>query len=663
MDEYNCWLQADSVVLPAFLAPVVGTVVAGRGSEWAAEEFQRGIKRLSGTPVPTPDKQIYIGTVAELNSAYKLNIPAQKREGFYIKVTDITGIIAGEDYRGTLYGVYRFLALAALGKLGKLGKLQNGDIYTDAPAVLNRIINHWDDMDGSIERGYAGRSLFFKNNQFDYDPQRIEQYARLLASIGIAYISLNNVNVRGAAKYLITEEYLPQLAKVADIFRLFGIHIILSVNFAAPCIVGDLPTADPLDEHVRDWWKKRADSIYQYIPDLAGFLVKADSEFEPGPFQYGRTHADGANMLAAALEPHKGTVFWRCFVYNCTQDWRDHTVDRARAAYDNFMPLDGSFAANVTLQIKFGPYDFQVSEPVSPLFGALTKTNHIMELQITQEYTGQQIDLCFLPWLWERLMRFNTGYSDHATIQELMGTQIGGFTGVANVGLDGNWTGHTLAQANLYSYGRLSWDPTLSAATLAQEWSTLTFGAPLAQDISAILLQSYPTYQKYTAPFGVCFMVNPAYHYGPNVEGYEFSKWGTYHRADREAIGIDRTEKGTGYTAQYAPPIAEYFAQTATCPEELLLFFHRVRYDYRMKNGDTLLQNIYTTHFEGYEEVQKLYETWLSLEEQLDKDVFKSVKARFERQLNNAREWRDVINTYFYRKTGIPDSQGRTIYD
>jgi alpha-glucuronidase len=339
------------------------------------------------------------------------------------------------------------------------------------------------------------------------------------------------------------------------------------------------------------------------------------------------------------------------------------------------MPLDGTFDDNVILQIKFGPYDFQVREPVTPLFGALKKTRHVMELQITQEYTGHQIDLCYLPWLWQDIMNFDTAHGQQSRIMDLAGSRkeggsskelsnIEGFAAVANTGLDRNWTGHTLAQANLYGYGRIIWNPSISAEAIAREWSVLSFGAGVvAKTVAGLLLKSYPAYEKYNAPFGVCFMVTPGLHYGPNIEGYEFSRWGTYHRADAHAIGIDRTPSGTGFSSQYAPANAAMFADPAACPENVILFFHRLRYDYIMKNGETLLQNIYDTHFEGYDEVANMLEQWKGLKDSLQPEVYESVLSRFERQLNNAKEWRDQINTYFWRKTGIADKRGRKIYE
>ncbi|GHV00020.1 xylan alpha-(1-_2)-glucuronosidase [Spirochaetia bacterium] len=687
MDEYECWLQtrrfstADTGSIPGKQVPSV--IFAEGGNEVslrAAEELRQGIMRVLGfspavfygiiQPFGNPaDKtkyagtgRILLGTLRYLNETYNRVLPPLKPElppeGFIITDKNDELIIAGADSSGVLYGVFRFLALLAQ------GELHDGFECREAPAARIRMIDHWDDTAGTVTRGYAGRSIFWDQGRLSYDPRRIEDYARLLASIGINRLTLNNVNVDAAGMRLYSEAGLKELVRAAAIFRPFGIRLFLAVNFASPMYLGGLATADPREPAVLAWWKDRADLIYQYLPDCAGFLVKADSEGEPGPFMYGRNQAEGANVLAAALKPHGGECIWRCFVYNSKQDWRDTTADRARAAYDYFKPLDGSFADNVILQIKYGPYDFQVQEPVSPLFGALKKTRYMLELQITQEYTGHQIDLCYLPSLWEDVMRFDTRHGPASTIQELLSNTMEGIAAVGNVGLDRNWTGHTLAQANFYGFGRMAWDPALSAAAIAREWSVLTFGTTRAAKVIAeILTRSYHTYAQYNAPFGVCFMVTPGTHYGPNIEGYEFDRWGTYHRADLHSIGIDRTAAGTGYTEQYSEHNAKIFADPAQCPENLILFFHRLCYDYMMKNGETLLQNIYDTHFEGYDEVEKMIAAWKGLKDQLTGDVYTSVLARMERQRLNAREWRDQVNTYFYRKTGIGDKKGRRIYD
>ena len=679
LNEYDCWMQKRIVENPGLALGTAFAAPGGEIAERAGEEFRGGIKRLLGfSPAIAPldvspaaagkaAKGVFLGTIAALRPRFHLPTEKFVDGGFFIKTAGGNLVIAGQDEPGILYGVFHFLSLLARSKAG-------GDLdIREEPVSQLRIINHWDNLDGTIERGYAGLSIFYTDNRFDYDRERITDYARMLASIGINRLSINNVNVRAKAKLLISEEYLAEVAALAGIFRPFGIRLLISLNFGAPWSQGKLPTADPLDPAVAAWWKERAALVYKHIPDLAGFLVKADSEGEPGPFQYGRTHADGANMLAKAIKPHGGEIIWRCFVYNCVQDWRDQTQDRARAAYDHFMPFDGAFDDNVILQIKFGPYDFQVREPVAPLFGALKKTRHLLELQITQEYTGHQIDLCYLPWVWQDIMEFDTATGPNSRIKELVGSRgsagsagsnIEGLAAVVNVGRDVNWTGHTFAQANLYGYGRMAWNPGLSAREIAEEWSALSFGAgPVADAVADLQLKSYPAYEKYNAPFGVCFMVTPHSHYGPNIEGYEFSRWGTYHRADAQAIGIDRTPSGTSYTSQYSPENAAMFADPARCPENLILFFHRLRYDHKMKNGETLLQNIYDTHFEGHDEVAAMIETWEGLKSSLDGTVYESVLQRLRLQLANAREWRDQINTYFLRKTGIADKRGRKIYD
>jgi alpha-glucuronidase len=673
MNEYECWLQnrplaiPDAGTMPAFVFAEGGDKINFQ----AAEELQLGFMRVLGfSPAVFFEKStavskaqntttgyILLGTIQYLNKFFNLSLPPLKSEGFIIRSKNNEIVIAGADPSGVLYGVFRFLALLSQGKLS--GGLER----CERPAAKIRMIDHWDDTAGTVTRGYSGRSIFWDNGRLSYDPCRIKDYARLLASIGINRLSLNNVNVDAAGMRLYSEEGLKELVKVAAILRPFGIRLFLSVNFASPVYMGGLDTADPLDPAVLAWWKERAALIYKYIPDLAGFLIKADSEGEPGPLMYGRNQAEGANLLAAALKPQGGELIWRCFVYNCKQDWRDTAADRARAAYDYFKPLDGSFADNVILQIKYGPYDFQVQEPVSPLFGVLKKTRHMLELQITQEYTGQQIDLCYLPSLWEDVMNFDTRRGSSSTIKELLSSSMDGIAAVGNVGLDSNWTGHTLAQANFYGFGRMAWDPGINAEEIAREWSALSFGdTPAAKTIMEILIKSYSTYAKYNAPFGVCFMVTPHSHYGPNIEGYEFDRWGTYHRADLHGLGIDRTAAGTGYSEQYSEQNARIFGDPSQCPENIFLFFHHIRYDFVMKNGETLLQNIYNTHFEGYDEVEKMIASWKSLEGMIGDAVYASVLSRMERQLLNAREWRDQINTYFHRKTGIGDKKGRKIY-
>jgi alpha-glucuronidase len=533
-----------------------------------------------------------------------------------------------------------------------------------------RILNHWDNMDGSIERGYSGKSFFFEDDQIIIN-ERTKDYARFMASVGINASVINNVNVLGAATDLITSRYLDKLRTMADIFSGYGIKLYLSANFAAPIEIGGLPVSDPLDKDVANWWKKRVAEIYEKIPQFGGFLIKADSEGRPGPFTYGRTHADGANVLARALKPYGGLLIWRCFVYNCLQDWRDYKTDRARASYDNFIDLDGKFDDNVILQIKNGPMDFQVREPVSPLFGALKNTNMILEVQAAQEYTGQQKDVCYLIPMWKEVLDFET-YSKEkdSTIADIVSgrayDQVNcGMAVVTNTGNDYNWTGHDLVASNLYGFGRLSWDTELSSEQIAKEWIALTFTHEdkVAKVVLDILMKSWPVYEKYTSPLGIGWMVNPNHHYGPNIDGYEYDRWGTYHRADRNGLGVDRSVKsGTGYAGQYNEPNASMYEDKESCPEELLLFFHYIEYDYKLKSGKTLIQHIYDTHFEGVEDVKDMIKEWEGIKGLIPQDVYERVRERFDMQISNAVEWRDRVNTYFYRKSGIEDAKGRKIY-
>ena len=679
--SYACWLQYEPINdldLQDEYKQYLETITLTAESDvltTAVSELQAGVKAMLGfAPELKKEKNdrngIIIGTLDSLEAnLVPEKVQSLKTDGYLIEDISEDGlhrlILVGQSEQGVLYGVFHLLR-----ELQRRNSLK-GISISENPQNELRMINHWDNMDGSIERGYAGNSIFYQDDQITGDKERIQDYARLLASVGINAISINNVNVHPEAMHLITEKHLDEVAKLAGIFRTYGIKLFLSVSFASPIFIGKLDTADPYDERVRQWWKDQVKLIYKYIPDFGGFLVKADSEGQPGPFEYGRNHVDGANMLAEALEPFNGILIWRCFVYNHLQDWRDRSTDRARAAYDHFKPLDGQFLPNVILQIKNGPMDFQVREPVSPLFGAMEKTNQMMEFQITQEYTGQQKHLCYLVPMWKEVLEFDTyakgegSYVKKIVDGSLFNFKLSGIAGVVNVGLDYNWTGHTLAQANLYGYGRLTWDPDLTSEEIAEEWIHQTFGhdSEVVEKISDMLLSSWGIYENYTAPLGVGWMVNPGHHYGPNVDGYEYSKWGTYHFADWQGIGVDRTVKtGTGYTAQYHEPNASMYESLETCPDELLLFFHHVPYTHRLKSGKTVIQHIYDTHFEGVEQAKWLKETWQSLQGKIDEERYHDVLERLEIQVEHAKEWRDVINTYFYRKSGIDDEKKRKIY-
>jgi alpha-glucuronidase len=654
-----------------------GTVVTSGNSEileTAKNELLDGLNAILGPKADDKSRGYVLlgilGNSPGLDHIADADTAAMLSEDGYVIRTVHEGpqsyiALAGKSDKGALYASFHLLRLLQAGEpIEELHIMEN-------PGNGLRMINQWDNMDGSIERGYAGRSIFYKDNEFTGDTARIRDYARLLASTGINAISINNVNVHRYETKLITNVFLPQVAEAASVFRAYGIRIFLSINFAGPIEIGGLTTADPFEESVRSWWADKAADLYRAIPDFGGFLVKADSEFRPGPFTYGRDHADGANMLADAVGPYGGLVIWRCFVYNCLQDWRDRSTDRARAAYDHFTPLDGRFRDNVVLQIKNGPMDFQVREPVSPLFGSLTKTNQILELQITQEYTGQQKHLCYLVPQWKEVIDFDTyANGEGTTVADIVSGKThnrpyGGFAAVSNIGNDANWTGHLLAQANLYGFGRLSWNPALSAEEITREWILMTFGADaeVLKIVSAMLLGSWQIYENYTAPLGVGWMVNPGHHYGPNVDGYEYSKWGTYHFADLHGIGVDRSKtSGTGYAGQYHEPNAALYESVETCPDELLLFFHHVPYTHVLKSGKTVIQHIYDTRFEGADQAEGLVPAWKSLEGKMDQERFSHVLKRLQEQAGHAKEWRDIINTYFYRKSGISDTVGRKIY-
>ncbi|MDR2929403.1 MAG: hypothetical protein LBV06_00610 [Propionibacteriaceae bacterium] len=574
-------------------------------------------------------------------------------------------VVAGGDPAGLLYGFFRWLT-------GNPDELSTGRVH--APAIPIRMVDHWDNVDihpvmGQVERGYAGSSLFYDDGRLRWNLDRVDDYARLLASVGINAVCLNNVNVHATETTLLTTR-LEWVERLARHFRAWGVRVHLSVNFASPIVLGKLDTCDPLAPTVQQWWDAVTDEVYARIPDFGGYVVKADSEGQPGPFAYQRTHADGANLLARAVARHGGRVHWRCFVYNHRQDWRDRSTDRARAAYDHFIGLDGDFDAEVILQIKHGPIDFQIREPVSPLLAAMPHTAVGLEVQLTQEYTGQQRHICYLPQRWaEQVLDFRPWGDERAQWEVVAGrgpgSRPGSIVAVANVGTDEFWTGHPFAQANLYGYGRLAWDPTSDPSAILDDWIRSTF-APLPtvhEALRSMILDSCDLYESYTAPLGVGFMVTPGNHYGPNIDGYEYSPWGTYHFADRDGIGVDRTStSGSGYTTQYHQPWSTLYDSVDTCPTELLLFFHHVAWNHRLPDGTTVAQHIYDIHFGGVEAVKRLCETWQELRGQIEPTTYDRVSLLLSEQLANAGQWCDTLTSYVWRHSGIPDSDQRPLY-
>ena len=577
-------------------------------------------------------------------------------EGFLVTSRDGVTLVLADDGAGLLYGFF---------ELVRCGEPAEG---VHRPALRRRMLDHWDNVAvhpvmGQVERGYAGGSIFWRDGAARGELGRVRAYGRLLAACGINAVAVNNVNVHAAEAHLLTDR-IGDVAAIAGALRPYGVRVHLSVSFAAPVLLGGLDTADPLDAAVREWWAGATAAVYAAIPDFGGYGVKADSEGQPGPFGYGRSHADGANLLADALAPHGGVVHWRAFVYDHRQDWRDRTTDRARAAYDHFAPLDGEFRGNAVLQVKHGPIDFQVREPVSPVLAAMPATRLAVELQVTQEYTGQQRHACYLAPMWREVLGFRPRGDGTPTVAELAGELVA----VSNVGDDRFWTGHPLAQANLYAFGRLAWAPESDPGALLDEWIGLTFAGNAAlEEVRAVvhdlLDDSWRTYERYTAPLGVGFMVRPGHHYGPDVDGYEYTPWGTYHFADRDGVGVDRTRAtGTGFTGQYPPPWADTYERLDTCPDELLLFFHHVPYDHVLHSGVTVVQHVYDTHFDGAARVARLRPRWRELAGLVDPALHERVAALLDEQLRSAEEWRDQLNTYFYRKSGVPDARGRRIY-
>ncbi len=636
----------------------------------AAQELSRGIEQMLGRSIGTSAEvsgdTIVLGTLAQVRAAAKMHPPQELTgDGYWITRAKIHGhrciVIAGADERGVLYGVF-----GLLGKIARGESIPANDVQQ--PSAPIRWVNQWDNLDGKIERGYGGPSIFFAHGKVREDLTRAGEYARLLASVGINGCTINNVN---AAPGVLEDSFLTQVRRIAAVFRPWGVQLSLSVDLSSPKIIGGLGTFDPLDPKVAEWWRKKVDEIYGQIPDFGGFVVKADSEGRSGPSAYGRSQADAANVIARALKPHGGVVFYRAFVYNHHLDWRDLKNDRAKAAYDNFHPLDGMFDDNVIIQIKNGPIDFQVREPVSPLFAALRHTNEAIELQITQEYTGQQKHLCFLVPIWKEVLDFdmrvegNSSRVKNIVLGRVFHRPVGGFAGVANVGMDTNWMGSPLAMANLYGFGRLAWNPELSAETIVDEWTRLTFGSdPLVvKTINALQLDSWHVYESYTGPLGAGTLTNiTGNHYDPGPESSEENGWGQWHRADHRGIGMDRTvATGTAFIGQYPAEVRRMYESLAACPDNLLLFFHHVPYTYALHSGKTVVQHVYDSHYEGAEQARGFVARWKAVEGHVDDKRYRDILARFQYQAEQAVVWRDAICGWIYKMSGIADQKGQRV--
>jgi len=681
-DGYDLWMSYrkldDATILKECRQAFSYIVIQGDSETLRVirEEVKKGLDGLLGVDLSiggtlTTSRALVIGTPKQSQLIQELNLSKELvtlgHEGFLIRSIKIKGIpsifiTANEDI-GLLYGSFHLLRLMQTGQ-----SLTDADICSK-PKIQYRLLNHWDNMDGSIERGYAGKSLWKWNELPETIDPRYKDYARANASLGINGTVVNSVN---ANPIILTPEYISKLKVLADVFRPYGIKLFLSIRFSSPLRpssdrysrrggIGTLETADPLDPDVRDWWKDKVKEIYQSIPDFGGFLVKANYEGMPGPQDYKRSHADGANMLAEALAPYGGIVMWRAFVYDAKVD-----ADRAKRAYKEFVPLDGQFRANVFVQPKNGPIDFQPREPVHPLFGAMPNTPLMLELQITQEYLGHSKHLVFLAPMWKEYLDFDTyakgqdSYVSRAFDGSLHDYSMTGIAGVANTGSDRNWCGHLFGQANWYAFGRLAWDHRLSSEEIAEEWirMTLSRNSDVVRTIKSMMMGSWEACINYMTPLGLHHIMQAGFHYGPQP-GYARSSrldWTSvyYHRADSAGLGFDRSSSGSNATSQYFPLWRERFDNIETCPEKYLLWFHHVPWDRKMESGRALWDELCYRYHAGVNYVKAMRHKWAALEKHIDKDIYLHVQEKLATQEKDAIIWRNTCVGYFQKFSKRP---------
>lgn len=680
-DGYRLWqrydLVQDAAKLSAYRQAIGELVVTGDSPTIAAvrKELQSGLSGLLGQAVkvsqaPGQSPALVAGTPA--SSAFIKNTGIADRlkplgdEGYLLLSTQQNGrsytLIAANTDIGVLYGSFHFLRLLQTNQ--DISKLS----LSSKPKIRHRVLNHWDNLDRTVERGYSGFSLWDWHRLPDYIDQRYIDYARANASIGINGTVLTNVN---ANALVLTADYIAKVAALADAFRPYGLKVYLTARFSAPIEIGGLKTADPQEPQVQAWWKEKSDEIYKAIPDFGGFLVKANSEGQPGPQNYGRNHAEGANMLADAVAPYGGIVMWRAFVYDDKEP-----DDRAKQAYNEFKPLDGTFRDNVLVQVKNGAIDFQPREPFHPLFGAMPKTPLMMEFQITQEYLGQGTSLAYLSPMYKETLDADTHAKGKGSTvaKDIDGTlhkhSLTGIAGVANIGTDRNWTGHHFGQANWYSFGRLAWDHSLSSEEIADEWVRMTFTNTPAfvKPVKEIMLGSHETVVNYMTPLGLHHIMAWDHHYGPGpwIKDKHRADWTSvyYHKADENGIGFDRTKTGSNAVAQYFPPVAKQFGNLKQVPEKYLLWFHHVGWDYKVKSGRTLWDELCYRYSDGVKGVQQMQQTWDSMQEQVDEERFQHVKTFLNMQEKEAKWWRDACLLYFqtFSKRPIPQDLEKPAY-
>ena len=671
-DGYDLWLRYRLVTnepLRERYRQSASEVVAV-GPTVARAELVRGLTGLLGRaePVvesPTQNGGILQGTPQSSPAIAKLNLPLERAgaEGYVIRTLTHEGrritVIAANTDAGVLYGTFHFLRL-----LQTQQPIDRLDI-TEAPLIQHRILNHWDNLDRSVERGYAGQSIWDWQKLPDYLDPRYTDYARACASLGINGTVPTNVN---ASPIGLTAPYLRKYAALANVFRPYGIRVYLTARFSAPIEIGGLKTADPQDPAVRAWWKAKVDEIYALIPDFGGFVVKANSEGQPGPQDYHRTHAEGANMLADVVAPHGGIIMWRAFVYS-----QDEPQDRAKQAYSEFVPLDGQFRDNVAVQVKNGAIDFQPREPFHPLFGAMPRTPLMLEVQITKEYLGFATHLVYLGPLFEETLRSDTfSNGKDSTVAKIIDSyHTTGMAGVSNIGSDRNWTGSHFDQANWYVFGRLAWNPATSAREVAQEWVKMTFtnDAALVEPVVNMMMRSREAAVNYMTPLGLHHQMARTSHYGPGpwVTGGPRADWTStyFNRADSQGIGFDRTATGSDAISQYAKPLAARFADPKETPETLLLWFHHVPWEYRMSSGHTLWDELVTHYSAGVQTVSDMRKTWAGLRSYVDAERFSQIASFLDIQEKEAKWWRDASIAYFatFSKRPLPAGENPPEHD
>ncbi len=667
-DGYDLWLRyraVEAATYPELRARVRQLVVPA----WtptlgaAADELQKGLSGLAGIDVPVGDAVATSGAIifgtprsSPLIAGAALGLERAGPEGYVIRSVSIAGrsvtIIAANSETGVLYGAFHFLRLVQT-----RASLDSLDIVSH-PRTQIRVLNHWDNLDRHVERGYAGQSIWDWHKLPGWVDTRYTDYARACASVGINGTVLTNVNANATS---LTPAYLEKAAAIAQVLRPYGVRVYLTARFSAPIELGGLATADPLDPAVRAWWKAKVDEIYRHIPDFGGFLVKANSEGQPGPQDYRRNHADGANMLAEALKPHRGVVMWRAFVYS-----NETPTDRAKQAYDEFVPLDGRFADNVIVQVKNGAIDFQPREPFHPLFGAMPKTPLMMEVQITKEYLGFATHLAYLGTMWRETLSADTlvkgkGSTVARVIDgELHGYRMTGMAGVANIGTDRNWSGSHFDQANWFAFGRLAWNPEESAQAIAEDWTRMTFANDPAfvSPVVAMMMGSREAVVNYMMPLGLAHLFDTGHHYGPGpwVNDLDRADWNPtyYHRADARGVGFDRGPKGSAATAQYAPAAGRIFADRDKVPEQFLLWFHHLPWDYKTRSGRPLWDELVWRYSHGVDVVRQMRAQWQALAPFVDAERFAQTAAFLAIQEQEARWWRDACIAYFQSVNGLP---------